>query len=52
MLYEIQKNLIDIGRNQYIISNDSRTRGQHRFYQERTSNDIYGNSFVHRTIRD
>jgi hypothetical protein len=39
MLYKIQHNLIDINRDLYIRHNDSRTRGQHRLFQERTNND-------------
>jgi len=27
--------IIDIDRKQYLTSNDSRTRGQHKFYQEK-----------------
>jgi hypothetical protein len=34
-----------------LTSNDSRTRSQHKFYQDRT-NETYGNSFYPRTIRD
>jgi hypothetical protein len=52
MLYKIQHNLIDINRDSYIRHNDSRTRGQHRLFQERTNNETYRNSFFQRTIRD
>jgi hypothetical protein len=40
MLYNIQHNLIDINRDLYIRHNDSRTRGQHRLFRERTNNEI------------
>ena len=36
MLCKIQHNLIDINRDLYIRHSDSRTRGQHRLFQERT----------------
>lgn len=41
MLYEIENNFIDVDQYQYLTSSDSRTRGQQKFYQERTTNDIY-----------
>ncbi|CAG2202639.1 unnamed protein product [Mytilus edulis] len=44
--------LIDIDRQQYLIPNDSRTRGIGRFYQERTKTETYGQSFFPKTIRD
>ena len=52
MLYKIQYNLIDINKDLYIRHNDSRTRGQHRLFQERTNNETYRNSFFQRTVRD
>ena len=52
MLYKIQHNLIDINKDLYIRHNDSRTRGQHRLFQERTNNETYRNSFFQRTVRD
>lgn len=52
MLYKIQHNLVDINRNLYIRSNDSRTRGPHKLFQERTTNTIYRNSFFLRTVVD
>ena len=54
MLYKIQNNFIDIDQNQYLTSNDSRTRGQHKFYQERITNGVYSymNSLSTTTIRD
>ena len=52
MLYKIQNGLIDINSNQYLRSNDSRTRGQHKLYQERITQDVLRNTFFHRTIRD
>ena len=51
MLYRINKNLVDITSTKYLRESDKRTRGAHKFYQERT-NAIYGNSFFPRTIRD
>jgi hypothetical protein len=45
MLYKIKNGLIDIDNHQYIQSNDSRTRGKYRLYQERTSSEAFGNSF-------
>ena len=52
MLYRIQHGLVDIPYQKYLRSSDSRTRGQHRFYQERIQDDIYNNSFFPRTVRD
>ena len=52
MLYKIKNGLIDIDNHQYIQSNDSRTRGKDRLYQERTSSEAFGNSFFSKTIRD
>ena len=52
MLYKIKNGLIDIDSHQYIQSNDSRTRGKDRFYQERMSSEAFGNSFFPKTIRD
>jgi hypothetical protein len=45
MLYKIKSGLIDIDSHQYIQSNDSRTRGKDRLYQERTSSEAFSNSF-------
>jgi uncharacterized protein YozE (UPF0346 family) len=33
MLFKIQHDLIDIDRQQYLMPDDSRTRGKNRFYQ-------------------
>jgi hypothetical protein len=53
MLYKIKNGrLIDIDSHQYIQSNDSRTRGKYRLYQERTSSEAICNSFFPKTIRD
>jgi hypothetical protein len=52
MLFKIQHDLIDIDRQQWLISNDNRTRGKNRFYQERSNTDTYGQSFFPKTIRD
>ena len=52
MLFKIQHDLIDIDGQQYLTPNDNRTRGKNRFYQERSINDTYGQSFFPKTIRD
>ena len=52
MLYKIQHGLVDINRQEYLHPNGRRTRGENRFFQERTNNDVYGNSFFPRTFRD
>jgi hypothetical protein len=36
MMYKIQHQLVDIDRDLYLRPGDSRTRGQHRFFQERS----------------
>ena len=45
MMYKIQHQLLDIDRDLYLIPGDSRTRGQHRFFQERSNYDTFRNSF-------
>ena len=52
MLFKIQHDLIDIDRQQYLIPNDSWTRGENCFYQERSNTDTYGQSFFPKAIRD
>lgn len=52
MLYRIENDLIDINRTDFLRSGDSRTRGGHKFYQQRITCDIYRNSFFPRTIRE
>ena len=52
MMYKIQHQLVDIDRDLYIKPSDTRTRGQHRLYQERTNNETFRNSFFQRTVRD
>ena len=52
MLYRIQNDLVDINRTQYLTGGDSRTRGAHKFYQQRITHNVYNNSFFPRTIRD
>ena len=52
MLYNIHHHIVDIDPNLYLHKNDSRTRGKDRFFQERSSNEIYRNSFFQRTVRD
>jgi hypothetical protein len=44
-MYKIQHQLLDIDRDLYLIPGDSRTRGQHRFFQERSNYDTLRNSF-------
>jgi hypothetical protein len=44
MLYKIKNGLIDIDSHQYIQSNDSRTRGKDRLYQERATIELGGGS--------
>ena len=51
MLFKIQRELIDIDRQQYLTPNDSRTRGKSRFYPERSKTDTYRQSFFPKTIR-
>ena len=51
MMYKIQHQLVDIDRDLYLRPGDSRTRGQHRFFQERANYDTLRNSFQ-RTARE
>jgi hypothetical protein len=41
MLCKIKNGLIDIDSHQYIQTNDSRTKGKDRLYQERTSSEAF-----------
>lgn len=52
MLYRIQNELIDINKSTYLKGGDSRTRGGHKFYQQRVTSDVYRNSFFPRTIME
>ena len=52
MLFKIQHELIDIDRQQYLTPNDSQTRGNNRFSQERPKKDTYRQSFFPKTIRE
>jgi hypothetical protein len=52
MLFKIQRDLIDIDRQQYLTPNDNRTRGKNRFYQERSNTHTYRQSFFPKIIRD
>jgi hypothetical protein len=45
IMYKIQHQLVDIDRDLYLRPGDSRTRGQHRFFQERSNYDTLRNSF-------
>ena len=51
MMFEIRNNLVDIPSDRYLQRSDTRTRGQHRFSQERINNTTYANSFYSRTIK-
>ena len=48
---QIQHQLVEIDRDLYLWPGDSRTRGQHRFFQERSNYDTLRNSFQ-RTARE
>ena len=50
MMYKIQHQLVDIDRDLYLRPGDSRTKGQHRFFQERSNYDTLRNSFFQRTV--
>ena len=39
MLYKIDQHLVDVKEETYLQSGDSRTRGGHKFYQERTTSE-------------
>jgi hypothetical protein len=52
MMYKILHQLVDIDRDLYLRPGDSRTRGQYRFFQERSNYDTFRNSFFHRTVRE
>ena len=52
MMYKIQHQLMDIDRDLHLRPGDSRTRGQHRFFQERSNYDTLRNSFFQRTVRE
>ena len=49
---QIQHQLVDIDQDLYLRSGNSRTRGQHRFFQERSNYDTLRNSFFQRTVRE
>ncbi|CAG2226442.1 unnamed protein product [Mytilus edulis] len=48
----IGNELIDINKSTYLKGGDSRTRGGHKFYQQRVTSDVYRNSFFPRTIME
>ena len=52
MLYKIDQQLVDVKKEPYLQSGDSRTNGGHKFYQERTTSEVYRNSFFPRTAID
>jgi hypothetical protein len=51
MMYKIQHQLVDLDRDLYLRSGESRTRGQHRLFQGRSNYDTLRNSFQ-RTARE
>lgn len=52
MLYKIDHQLVDVKKEQFLRSGDSRTRGGHKFYQERITSEVFRNSFFPRTVVD
>ena len=51
-MYKIDHHLVDMEKEKYLCSGDSRTRGGHMFYQERPTSEAYRNSFFPRTVID
>lgn len=52
MAYKIRNRLVDIDPSNYYKPGDSRTRGGHRIYQQRTRKDQYRFSFFPRSTRE
>ena len=52
LLYKIHHGLIDIPASEYLKTSDARTRGGHRFFQERHTDRTFLSTFFPRTIRD
>ena len=52
MMYKIYNNLVDVNAGRIIHSSDARTRGQHRLFQERTTDQVLANSYFPRTIQE
>jgi len=50
-MYKICNNLVGINAGSFIYSSDARTRGQHRLFQEKFTDQVLANSFFQRTIR-
>ena len=50
MLFRIDRNLVDVEKDEFLKSGDSRTRGGHKFYHERIASAVYRNSFFPRTV--
>ena len=46
MMYKIQHQLVNFDRYLYLRPGDSRTRGQHRFFRERSNYDTLRNSWA------
>ena len=52
MMFRFNQNLVDLPMDRYLRASDSRTRGSHKFFQERSRQPIYYNSFFPRTVRE
>jgi hypothetical protein len=52
MLFKINKGLVDIPAATFLKAGDTRTRGEHKFYQERHTDKVYLSTFFPRTVRD
>ena len=51
-MHKIDHHLVDVEKEKYLRSGDSRTRGGHEFYQQRTTDEAYRNFFFSRTVID
>ena len=47
MMYKIDHHLVDVEKEKYLCSGNSRTRGCHKFYQKRTTSEAYRNTFLY-----
>ena len=52
LLFKIHHGLVDIPATEYLKTSDARTRGGHRFFQERHTDKTFLNSFFPRTIKE
>ena len=50
IMYKIGHHRVDVEKEKYLQSGDSRTRGGHKFYEKRTTREAYRNSFFPRTV--